>query len=353
MAHDFCKRLSNAYKLVENKGSIGYQPCCWIQPKGPIKSKEDLDLTRNTYIKEIESNKEKYCRECLNREKHGYQESTRQFINRYVPNNAVDGDAYELELQLNSTCNAACIICGPGLSSLWRKQLGIEEIENDFNYMDVLSLINLNNLRSIKFLGGEPLLGDTHTNVLKQIPNPGNVSVRYATNGSIFPDNDVFEVWKRFREVKIIFSIDAIGKPFEYVRWPLGWNKVEKNIIKMLDHRNSKIQIYINCTINPLNAFYFDELKKWADLYKIEISTSACYGIFGINGVSPSLKSLLINKYGPGHNIIKIIDANPQDVIKTKHLIENLEKNDSIRSLSWKEAFPDIVDYIYKGDFND
>jgi hypothetical protein len=349
MANSFCKRLSNSYKLVESKGSIGYQPCCWVPPRWPIKDKNVLVWTKDTYTKEIEDNKEKYCYECINREKHGYQESTRQFSNRIIPNNAIDGDAYELELQLNSVCNAACIICGPWLSSLWRKQLEIEEVENDFDYKDVLSLINLENLKTMKFLGGEPLLGDAHLNVLKMIPNPKNVEVRYATNGSIFPDEEVFEIWNRFRQIQIFFSIDGTDKVFEYIRWPLGWNKVEKNILKMIDYRNSKnrnIRIHINCTINPLNAFYFDNLEKWAKIHNIQIATSSCHGMFGIDSLPISLKPLLLEKYGANHNIIKIIDATPEDVNKSKKLIFNLENNDSKRNISWKEAFPDIIEYI-------
>jgi molybdenum cofactor biosynthesis enzyme MoaA len=342
MANSYCKKLSNSYRIAEKDGSLGYQPCCWIRPR-PIPNKKDIELIRTNYIKDIENDKEKYCYECINREKYGYQESTRQFSNRIIPNNAVDGDAYELELQLNSTCNAACIICGPWLSSLWRKQLGINEIENNFDYKDALSLINLENLKTMKFLGGEPLLGDTHFNVLKMIPHPEKVEIRYATNGSIFPDEEVFEVWSRFKNIKIFFSIDGTDKVFEYIRWPLGWNKVEKNIIKMLD---KNVNIGINCTINPLNAFYFDNLEEWGKKYNIKISTSSCHGKFGINRLPLSLKLILIEKYGADHNIIKIIEATPEDTNQSKQLINDLEKNDSARNISWKEAFPDIVDYI-------
>ena len=343
MAHDFCRKLSNGYKFVEYNGSLGYQPCCWTQPRGPINSSESLENIRKGYIKDIENNKEKYCHECINREKNGYQESTRQFSNLYVPYDAIDGDAYELELQLNTTCNAACIICGPWLSSLWRKQLEINEIENNFNYEDMLSLINLKNLHTIKFLGGEPLLGDTHLNVLKMIPNPENVEVRYATNGSIFPDNEVIEVWNRFRNIKIFFSIDGTDKVFEYIRWPLGWNKVEKNILKMLENKN--IKSILHCTVNPLNAFYFDRLENWASENSIRLSTSACFGKFGIKEASPSLRTLLIEKYGIDHRITKIINSHPKDS-NIINLIRNLEELDSIRKISWKEAFPDIINYI-------
>ena len=119
--------------------------------------------------------------------------------------------------------------------------------------------------------------------------------------------------------------------------------RLKKTFLKC---QNKKIRVFINCTINPLNAFYFDKLDEWAKIHNIEIATSSCHGMFGIDALPTSLKSVLIEKYGLNHNIIKIIDATPEDINKSKKLIFNLENNDSKRNISWKEAFPDIVEYI-------
>jgi hypothetical protein len=346
MTHDFCRRISNSYKFTNINGVLNYQPCCHIPPKGPINSKKDLELIQESFAKDINDNKEKLCNECLKRENFEFELSLRGKANRFIPKEANENDAYILEFQLDTKCNAACVICTPTLSSLWRKELDIIDTEKKLDYKDVLSLVNLTNLKQIKFVGGEPLLGSTHADILKEIPHPETVMVGYHTNGSIFPNNDVLDIWKKFKEVKVIVSVDGINECFEYIRWPLGWHKVEKNIIKMLDYRKYNIQSSIHCTINPLNAFYFDKLEEWAYRHNVPITISPCYGTWGIDVTPSELRDVLIKKYGTTHNITRMLLANKESKHKRSTLIENLNYLDKKRNISWKRVFHDIEKYI-------
>jgi len=343
MAHDFCRRISNSYKFINTNGVLQYQPCCYVPPKGPVNSKKDLELIQESFVKDIKDNKEKHCNECLKRETFNYELSLRKKANQFIPEEANENDAYILEFQLDTTCNAACVICTPNLSSLWRKELGILKTEKKIDYKSVLSLVNLTNLKQIKFVGGEPLLGNIHTDILKEIPYPEKVTVGYHTNGSIFPNNNVLDIWKKFKEVKVIVSIDGIDECFEYIRWPLKWEKVKNNIFKMLDQ---DLKIVINCTINPLNSFYFDNLEEWANTYNIPISVSPCYGSWGIDATPTELRSVLIEKYGVDHNINRMLLANKESKHKKNLLIENLNYLDKKRNMSWKKIFHDVEKYI-------
>ena len=121
---------------------------------------------------------------------------------------------------------------------------------------------------------------------------------------------------------------------------------VEKNILKMLEFKNQNIQSVICCVINPLNAFYFDKLEDWSKKHNIIISTSSCHGIFGMESMNPLLKSFLLQKYHSDHSITKILHSAIENTKISKKLLENLEKNDLNRDISWKETFPDIVPYI-------
>ena len=60
--------------------------------------------------------------------------------------------------------------------------------------------------------------------------------------------------------IKIIFSVDGIGKKFEYIRTPLQWDQVNDNMHKILDMKYPNITADLSYTINPLNLYYHHDI---------------------------------------------------------------------------------------------
>jgi sulfatase maturation enzyme AslB (radical SAM superfamily) len=78
------------------------------------------------------------------------------------------------------------------------------------------------NLRQVYFAGGEPLMIKEHKTFLEEIIRQGyadKISIRYNTNGLLL-NEEIIELWTKFKKVKVGFSIDAIGIKNYYIRYP-------------------------------------------------------------------------------------------------------------------------------------
>lgn len=352
MTEKFCRNLSNSVYLQENNGQVLYQPCCWVPvSRIPIKNKIDLLEARHQIITHVRSDTENSCRECLGREKNGFNQSQRISANMLIPENARFGDPYSLTVQIDTTCNAACVTCGPHFSSLWQKQENPSAKLKDYTkqYQDIIASVDFNKLKRIIFLGGEPLLGLHNITLLKQIKNPEDVTVTYTTNGSVFPDDELIEQWKRFKYVNMVFSIDGTDEQFEYIRWPLSWEKVNENIKRFVElSKTVNFKFMINSTINPLNIYYFDKLEKWSSQYPIEnVMTSACYGAWGIEATPLKMREHIKDKFGSDHKLVQLLNSYPDESWKLESLLNNAQSIDEKRNLSHRHVFADALKIMH------
>jgi hypothetical protein len=120
------------------------------------------------------------------------------------------------------------------------------------------------NLKQVYFAGGEPLLIKEHKLFLEEIIRQGyadKILVRYNTNGLLVND-EIIELWKKFKKVKVGFSIDAVGDRNYYIRYPSDWAIIERNLHK-LDSTPDNIQVSIATAIQILNIKHLPELAKW------------------------------------------------------------------------------------------
>jgi MoaA/NifB/PqqE/SkfB family radical SAM enzyme len=190
-----------------------------------------------------------------------------------------------LDLRLGHTCNLKCIMCSPHDSSMWvadhkklypifqakelkdqmqwdRKEFNNKWHENPDFWKEMYAQIP--NLKQVYFAGGEPLLIKEHKLFLEEIIRQGyadKILVRYNTNGLLVDDN-IIELWKKFKKVKVGFSIDAVGDRNYYIRYPSDWATIERNLHK-LDNTPDNIQVSIATAIQILNIKHLPELAKW------------------------------------------------------------------------------------------
>jgi sulfatase maturation enzyme AslB (radical SAM superfamily) len=66
----------------------------------------------------------------------------------------------------------------------------------------------------------------------------------------------------KFQNVNFCFSIDGVGPVFEYLRYPLKWDRVQENIKYC---RDNNISVSASYTISNLNIAYHPETTKWFD----------------------------------------------------------------------------------------
>jgi len=190
-----------------------------------------------------------------------------------------------LDLRLGHTCNLKCIMCSPHDSSMWvadhkkvypifqakelKEQMAWNSdtfdnywYENPDFWKEMYAQIP--NLKQVYFAGGEPLLIKEHKLFLEEIIRQGyadKILVRYNTNGLLVND-EIIELWKKFKKVKVGFSIDAVGDRNYYIRYPSDWAIIERNLHK-LDSTPDNIQVSIATAIQILNIKHLPELAKW------------------------------------------------------------------------------------------
>jgi uncharacterized Fe-S cluster-containing radical SAM superfamily protein len=263
-----------------------------------------MSAWNNSYMKSVrttmlEGNIPASCKKCFDEESKGVA-SKRIWetgtwveegihLDELVSETLEDGTVPEklvyLDLRLGHTCNLKCIMCSPHDSSQWvadhkkvfplfvnselkrqmqwdRKSFNNFWHENPDFWKEMYAQIP--NLRQVYFAGGEPLMIKEHKQFLEEIIRQGyagKILIRYNTNGLLI-DDDIVNLWKQFKKVKVGISIDAVGDRNQYIRYPTDWSTIVKNL-HILDNSPSNIQTSIATAIQILNIKHLPELAKW------------------------------------------------------------------------------------------
>jgi len=190
-----------------------------------------------------------------------------------------------LDLRLGHTCNLKCIMCSPHDSSQWvgehkkvfpifqseliKKQMSWDRKgfnnfwhENPQFWEEIYDQIP--NIKQLYFAGGEPLMIREHKTFLLEIIKRGyadKISLRYNTNG-LLVDQEIIDVWSKFRKVKVGLSLDGMETRGHYIRYPLDWSVIEQSLI-MLDNAPDNIVTNIAFAVQILNIKHVPEFIKW------------------------------------------------------------------------------------------
>lgn len=387
MANKFCRQLSNGFKINVQGDKLLWSPCCFYSKK--------TDMSNTTeYLKarEYANNATGWlpeCESCKKMEESGVDLlHPRLNANHMISEDSVDGDCVNLEISFDTKCNAACLSCGSYCSTTWAKfdkkhglnqhispkvvrlenpfQRRLAEVQykitldtedsdlSDILFKQLINTVPLDKLQTIFIMGGEPFYTKSHVKMLKHLkevhPNLKNVSIRYQSNGSIYPSDEVLKLWEDYKYIVYGASFDGVGERFNYLRWPLKWHRCEKVLTRLVNETD--VRLHVNCTISPLNILYVDELDNWLrdniNISKFSnqrqlIRPNACLGDMDLRFASEKLKEKVYTKYGVDHDISKLV--NSMDVYNDpERMFRYVEQMDSLRRLDWRKTFPDVVD---------
>lgn len=208
-----------------------------------------------------------------------------ELIEQTAQDGAVPEQLVYLDLRLGHTCNLKCIMCSPHDSSRWvsdhkkvfhlfehkelKSQLDWDEktfnnkwYEHPTFWEEMFKQIP--NLKQVYFAGGEPLMIREHKWFLEEIIRQGyadKILIRYNTNGLLL-DNEIIDLWCKFKKVKVGFSIDAVGDRNWYIRYPSEWSTIEKNL-HILDNTPDNIHVSIATAIQILNIKHLADFARW------------------------------------------------------------------------------------------
>jgi organic radical activating enzyme len=345
-----CRLLSNGYKFdLYNNSKLEYRPCCFFPTWQKVDAPTEDHVQYRAMLNAIDANTDIRCQACNFLTRNKLRKTWQQNSFDIVPDDANLGDASYLELQIDRTCNGGCIICGPWYSSFWAnelKQIPIKPIQDPLD--NILNLIDIQQTRKINFLGGEPFLSDVDSKVLPLIKNPELVNLQYTTNGSIYPTQEKIRQWSQFKSVLINFSIDGINDRFEYIRYPLKWDTVNKNIQRATQEMPANVEFKVNHTVNIFNLYYVDEFELWySDLKQsgryFDFSFNPVNSVLQANSIPIKLLKLLETKYDSDSKVIKLAMSGPINN-NTDELFKYINQLDTRRGLNWRKVFPEITE---------
>lgn len=185
-----------------------------------------------------------------------------------------DGTMYDLDLRMGNTCDLACVMCGSTNSSKWAElersiniKTGMEASTTiykwweDKEFWEQLKEI-LRHAKLVKFGGGEPMLLKQHKELLIFLKenNPA-CNIKYITNANNITQ-EYIDLWQDFPKLRFVVSIDSIKDRVEYLRWPVKWDNIIKNL-KMLKQLKKKPSIAVNYTITLFNILYVNDDLNW------------------------------------------------------------------------------------------
>ena len=196
-----------------------------------------------------------------------------------------------LDVRPGNLCNLKCRMCNPGNSSkIYQEQKEMLKsdtkeftplVETGYFSEDEKQFYNWYKNKKIwnsiykwapksdkfYFTGGEPTLIKENwdlINYLKQKGYSKNIHLVFNLNCTHVPDK-LIDTFKHFSTVTLSLSVDGYNEVQEYMRYPSKWSNIEKNIIKLLNHRRSNTYFYFTLVVQIYNIFDFPNLLKWFD----------------------------------------------------------------------------------------
>lgn len=253
-----------------------------------------------------------------------------------------------IEISLSNHCNLTCRMCDPTYSTAWGKLFNKNYVIK-YDVKELLKNINLQHLKIIKYLGGEPFITPEINDLFEYLDSFGvmpNLTFECNTNCTVFPEKLIHHL-KKFKKLFISLSIDGYGKLNDYIRHGKSWNTIETNVLKWKTYaeKNKNVNLQIFSTIQAYNLHDIKNIKNFADMHSIEYSTSLLHepSHLSIN----VLPEEYLNHIRDSQNEVfyKSIKDSGKNFKKFKSYTNTL---DSIHKTSYKDVIPLLEKYMEK-----
>ena len=348
------------------------------KPKTLHTTKYDFDLIQNSdsfskVRKQMLNGEEPVqCTRCFDLEKVGIKskrqyESERLNFNEFRAIEITNKDgtindvSYEfVELRLGNHCNLACRSCNPLSTSRWIKDWNTVNPDNPLSYDKNLFNWPLDTdfweklsehsdtLRYVYINGGEPLLIDKHLQFLIDLVKTGrskDITLVYSTNCTVI-NHTYEEVWKNFKHVQLMISIDCLEERNSFIRHPSKWDVITQTLewIKKVCEADN-ISYNIMQTVSTYNILYmkeFHEYFSFAPYISMNFVTDPSY-------LDPALlpqkiKDDVVAKF-PNKTVIDYLTKGKSSDSMIEFYQKTL-KMDELRNNDFKQTFPELHDMV-------
>ena len=299
------------------------------------------------------------------------------------------------DIRDNNICNLKCIMCGPGLSSLWNQEaidnhgtdaknynvkrpIGDKAVfhVNDVSKEKVEDIIerHIDKAKMFYFAGGEPLVNPTHWKILDLLIEKGLTNVKLTYNSNLqkltWNKKNALEYWKKFDDVQMSASIDATGKVAEYSRTGTKWKTLDANFSKCMEIMPRDTAV--SATVSLLTLDDFPNLMKWVGQKQIHTKNFIYHNVL----VSPRYLNInilpkwyrdkkwqeindVIDGWNQDHVAVlkghsyavlekKIMEEeDPEEVINQRTNFKNvILQLDRVRKTNFCKVYPDLAEWF-------
>ena len=264
-------------------GSTGdYQICCMHSV--PVEHRKNINQTgiddwmQSPYLDEVrsafaEDKQHPGCQRCWQQEAVGTQSIRQVQAKEYkiIGAKPMQSKLLNVEFAVGNLCNLSCVMCNEYSSSAIlaeNRQLGIAvHDQRDFSWTET-AFENLQNIldskpRVVHLRGGEPLYNKRILDLIANFPSDklNNTLLHLTTNATTWT-LQWQQALSKFKAVRMMLSVDAVGELAGYIRYPSKFDQVEQNIRLIADCSN--INPVIHTTVQNLNIMHIGDVIQWA-----------------------------------------------------------------------------------------
>lgn len=246
-----------------------------------------------------------------------------------------------IKLGTSNLCNGTCVTCNSDASSAWA---ALENKLISYNKISPAELekINWADIQQLSFVGGEPLLEKLNFEILQRLIQANNTScfVSIVTNGSCALTGNQLEILSQFSNFNICLSIDGVGKRFEYMRYPLDWNLLCKNISQF---KKITPNISVSAMISNVNVFYYTEL---VEFFKQQGLPYLCKQIeqpsyFAPGNLPAEFKHLVLDKNSKYQaEVQSFLNMGSYSASKFQQCCDEIRRQDQLKNINISQYLP-------------
>jgi len=328
---------------------------CCLLPAG-----HNIELIKSEML---EGKQPTACQKCWTLEANNLK-SNRQVINstldfywdrdlELIKQDAIDGKLDQvliLKLYTSNICNATCVSCSPVASSSWaqlaRQMYPVIPLkQHKFVDLEIVKeKVDLKELKILNLVGGEPLYEKKNFEFLEYLSELGNTElfVSMVTNGSVKLTNKQKQILSKFKNINFSVSIDGTESVFEYLRYPLKWEVLNKNLEFF---REISSNISSNYTLSSLNILYHNTTIEWFNKNKINYSVSPVYDPSWLqpSALSESIKTLLKSQLvAEDYNVFVGQIHTDRDQQNFCRMLEQTKLQDTAKKIKMSDYLPEL-----------
>lgn len=270
-----------------------------------------------------------------------------------------------LDIRYSNLCNLRCRTCNHHSSSKW---YGDEKrLDPSYNKPLILRagryetdvqeqiLPHLDTVESIYFAGGEPLIMEEHYWMLDELESRQKFDVRifYNTNFTAvdIKSRHLFDYWKKFNNITVGASLDAMGPRAEYLRKDTCWSKIVENR-KLMREKAPHVEFRIAATVSIINVLHIPDFhQSWVDqglidVNQIDINLLMAPDYYRADIGTENFKQLIQERYHRHYQWLSKMGATPVTIQNFEKIVNHILSNDNTKLLDQFKKITHQIDSL-------